>query len=65
MYGALRKEVREILKKLCEYRGTQIVEGSVGSDHVHICVRIPPKMSVSEFMGYLYRKKDLMERNHY
>lgn len=60
MYGALRKEVREILKKLCEYRGTQIVEGSVGSDHVHICVRIPPKISVSEFMGYLKGKSALM-----
>lgn len=60
MYGALRKDVREILRKLCEFRGVQIVEGSVGPDHVHICVRIPPKLSVSEFMGYLKGKSALM-----
>ncbi len=40
------------MKKLCEYKKVQIVEGAVCADHVHMCVKIPPKESVSEFMGY-------------
>ena len=60
MYGELRKDVREIIIKLCEYKGVAIVEGSVCIDHVHLCVKIPPKLSVSEFMGYLKGKSALM-----
>ena len=60
MYGELRKDVREIIIKLCEYKGVVIVEGSVCVDHVHLCVKIPPKLSVSEFLGYLKGKSALM-----
>jgi len=60
MYGELRKDIREIIKKLCEYKGVEIVEGSVCVDHIHLCVKIPPKLSVSEFMGYLKGKSALM-----
>lgn len=60
MYGELRTDVREIIKKLCEYKGVAIVEGSVCIDHVHLCVKIAPKLSVSEFMGYLKGKSALM-----
>ena len=60
MYGELRTDVREIIIKLCEYKGVAIVEGSVCIDHVHLCVKIPPKLSVSEFMGYLKGKSALM-----
>lgn len=59
MYGRLRYEVREILKRLCEYKNVEIVEGSVCSDHIHLCLRIPPKVSISEFMGYLKGKSAL------
>ena len=52
-YGEHRLEVREILRKLCEWKGVEIIEGEVCPDHVHIIVSIPPKMSVSVFMGYL------------
>jgi putative transposase len=52
--------MREILKTLCEYKQVEILEGAVNSDHVHMCVKIPPKMSVSEFMGYLKGKSALM-----
>ena len=45
-----RSEVREILRKLCEWQGVEIIEGEVCVDHVHILVSIPPKMSVSVFM---------------
>ena len=60
MYGELKTDIREIIKKLCEYKGVTIVEGSVCIDHVHLCVKIPPKLSVSEFMGYLKGKSALM-----
>ncbi|MCJ7840913.1 IS200/IS605 family transposase [Lederbergia sp. NSJ-179] len=60
MYGKLRKDVREIIRKLCECKGIEIVEGSVSIDHVHLCVKIPPKPSVSTFMGYLKGKSALM-----
>ena len=60
LYGQVRNDVREILRTLCEYKKVEIVEGAVCADHVHLCVRIPPKMSVSEFMGYLKGKSALM-----
>ena len=55
-YEEHRLEVREILRKLCEWKGVEIIEGEVCPDHVHILVSIPPKMSVSVFMGYLKGK---------
>jgi putative transposase len=60
LYGKIKVDVREILKKLCKYKGVEIIEGAVCSDHVHLCVAIPPKLSVSEFMGYLKGKSALM-----
>ena len=60
LYGRLREDVRDVLKTLCEYKKVEIVEGAVCSDHVHLCVCIPPKMSVSQFVGYLKGKSVLM-----
>ena len=60
LYGQLRMDVREIIKTLCNYKDVEIVEGAVCIDHVHLCVSIPPKMSVSNFMGYLKGKSTLM-----
>ena len=60
LYGRLKEDVRDVLKTLCEYKKVEIVEGAVCSDHVHLCVCIPPKMSVSQFMGYLKGKSALM-----
>jgi len=60
MYGRLRGEIREILSTLCKYKKVQIIEGAVCADHVHKCVSIPPKLRVSEFMGYLKGKSALM-----
>ena len=59
MYGSLRDSIREIIKQLCDHKGVEIVSGSVSLDHIHMCVRIPPKMSVSYFMGYLKGKSAL------
>ena len=60
MYGNVKADVREVLKKLCGFKKVEIVEGAVCADHVHLCVSIPPKLSVSEFVGYLKGKSALM-----
>ena len=60
IYGKLRKDIGEILRQLCGYKGVEIVEANACSDHIHMLLRIPPKMSVSSFMGYLKGKSSLM-----
>ena len=55
-----RAEIREILRQLCQWKGVEIIEGEVCPDHIHILVSIPPKMSVSGFMGYLKGKSAMM-----
>ena len=60
MRGKVRGDIREIIKILCRYKKVEIVEGAVCLDHVHICVSIPPKIAISEFMGYLKGKSALM-----
>jgi putative transposase len=60
MYGKIKKDVWEILKKLCEYKRIEILEGTVCADHVHLCVKIPPKSGVSACRGYLKGKSALM-----
>ncbi len=59
-YGEVRNEIGEILRKLCSYKGVEILVGTVCIDHIHLCVKIPPKISASEFMGYLKGKSALM-----
>ena len=60
MYGQLKKDIVEILNKLCEMKQVQLVDGAVCPDHVHMYLAIPPKLSVSEFMSYLKGKSTLM-----
>ena len=55
-----RIEIREILRKLCQWKGVDIIEGEVCPDHIHMLVSIPPKMSVSGFVGYLKGKSTLI-----
>lgn len=59
-YGSKRLEIGAILRKLCEFKGVTIIEAEVCPDHVHILLEIPPKMSVSGFMGYLKGKSSLI-----
>ena len=51
MYGRLKADVREIIKKLCDYRNIEIVEGAVCADYVHLCLSIPPSEKVSDVVG--------------
>ena len=60
LYGKVRSDVREIIRTLCRYKKVEIIEGAVCEDHVHLCLSIPPKLAISEFMGYLKGKSALM-----
>ena len=60
IYGKIKKDIGAILRKLCEFKGVEIIEASACIDHIHMLVSIPPKISVSTFMGYLKGKSSLM-----
>lgn len=60
IYGKLRKEVGTILRRLCQYKGVELLEGKGCIDHVHMCLAIPPKYSVSTIVGYLKGKSAMI-----
>ena len=60
IYNQYFDSIGRILKTLCQYKGVEIIEGHLMSDHVHLLLSIPPKYSVSQFMGYLKGKSSLM-----
>ena len=60
IYGQLRKDIGEILRKLCEQKGVEIIEAEACPDHIHMLVSIPPYLSIAHFTGYLKGKSSLM-----
>ena len=60
IYGKYKASIGKILRELCERKGVEILEANACVDHVHMLVSIPPKLSVSQFMGYLKGKSSLM-----
>ena len=60
IYGQLKKDIGQILRKLCEQKGVEILEAEACPDHIHMLVSIPPHISVSQFMGNLKGKSSLM-----
>jgi putative transposase len=60
VYGKLRKELGTILRRLCEYKGVEVVEGTLCADHIHMCLAIPPKYSVSTIVGYIKGKSAMI-----
>ena len=60
IYGELKQDIGYILRKLCERRGIEIIEAEACPDHIHMLISIPPKMSVSQVMGYLKGKSSLI-----
>ena len=60
IYGEIKKDIREIIRKLCIQKWVEIIEAEACADHIHILVSIPPHISVSQFMGYLKGKSSLM-----
>ena len=60
IYGEKKQEVGKILRELCERKDVDIIEANACPDHIHMLLKIPPKMSVSYFMGYMKGKSTLM-----
>lgn len=60
IYGKLKAEIGRILRELCDRKGVEIIEANACPDHIHMLVSIPPKMAVSEFVGYLKGKSALI-----
>lgn len=56
----MKSDVREIISTLCRYKGVEIIDGAECEDHIHLSIAIPPKYSISKFMGYLKDKSTLM-----
>ena len=65
IYGKLKADIGKILRTLCERKGVTIHEAEACPDHIHMLVSIPPKISVSDFMGYLKEKSSLMIFDRY
>lgn len=65
IYRKLRAEIGSILRQLCMYKNVEIIESHAMKDHIHMLVKIPPKLSVSSFMGYLKGKSSLMILERY
>ena len=59
IYGKIKVDIGKILRKLCEQKGVEIIEANLCPDHIHMLVSIPPKISVSSFVGYLKGKSSL------
>ena len=55
-----RHEIGKILRQLCEWKGVKLLNAEVCPDHVHMLVEIPPKMSISSFMGFLKGKSSVI-----
>ena len=56
----MRRDIGEILRRLCEQKGVEIIEAEACPDHIHMLVSIPPYLSIAQFMGYLKGKSRLM-----
>ena len=59
-FNQYKRDIVSIIKRLCKYKGVEIIEGHIMPDHIHLLLSIPPKYSVSSFMGYLKVKSLLM-----
>lgn len=60
IYKKLRRDIVVYLRRLCDYKEVEIIEAQACPDHIHMLVKIPPKISVSSFIGYLKGKSSLM-----
>ena len=60
IYGELKKEIGKIIRELCTWKQIEIVEAETCKDHIHMCIKIPPKYSVSSVIGFLKGKSAMM-----
>lgn len=60
IYGKIKVDIGNMLRKLCEYKGIEIIEAEACPDHIHMLISVPPKYSVAQIVGYLKGKSSLM-----
>lgn len=60
IYSKIKADIGKIIRKLCEMKSVEIIEANACPDHIHMVVKIPPNLSVAQFMGYLKGKSSLM-----
>ena len=60
IYGEIKADIGEILRKLCQEKKVEIIEAEACPDHIHMLVSIPPYFSIAQFMGFLKSKSALM-----
>ena len=60
IYGKIKVDIGQILRKLCEQKGVEIIEANACKDHIHMLITIPPNLSVANFVGFLKGKSALM-----
>ena len=60
IYGQIKRDIGEILRKLCEQKDVVIIEAEACPAHIHMLVSIPPHISIAQFMGFLKGKSTLM-----
>ena len=60
IYNKIKADIGKIIRKLCEMKSVEIIEANACPDHIHMLVKIPPNLSVAQFMGYLKGKSSLM-----
>lgn len=65
IFAALRRHLGEIFRELAKQKDSQVVEGHLMSDHVHICLSIPPKYAVSNVVGYIKGKSAIAIARHF
>jgi putative transposase len=65
MFGAARREIGQLLREVCDRYGVEVVEGHVLRDHVHMCIEIPPKHSVSQIIGKIKGKTTILLHQRY
>ena len=60
IYGKLKRKIEPLLRRLCQQRGIELLEGHAMSDHVHMCLSVPPKFSIAQTIGYLKGKSAVL-----
>ena len=60
IYAKIKADIGQILRKLCEIKKVEILEANACPDPIHMLLKIPPNLSVAQFMGYLKGKSSLM-----
>ena len=60
VYQKVKEDIGKILRKLCEIKKVEIIEANACPDHIHMLLKIPPNLSIAQFMGYLKGKSSLM-----